>query len=561
MSCTNTAQAGQSALNNKVTGIGTPDPAIYGVDTVTVSGAQFEIGVPGTILVAGYSLGLLNLGVNNIPAVVNLTIAGSHTTEGTAVFSTGPGPDGVLLDNPLTPGDEEADNTPGPDGFGLSVLGTTTISDPTPAVKNSGDETATPLAISATIPTSTWTPSDGADIQFTLASSDTTALVGPGGVIAVTFSCVPGTPGPAGCELLPPVTPPAPPNCNTVIPLAAPVVFDTVDVQAPPTAPVCTNESTSVGVTQSQPINLTDNCTDVNQDIDLSTFVLETPGPGEGTITGSNGVYTYTAPANDPGAPVTLNFHVDDEDPATATSNDGVLSITVLANSCTAPQTSDPNGVPGSGDETTGPCSLTEIVVQPVVGTTMSLSKDAGLVMMSPVILNGQAQASTGSLQNLTVNNARGTSAGWTLSGFVTDLGAPGSPTMTLPTGQTISVCSSAGALGAPGIPAHRLCIPGDNMGWTPTASIAHNIIFGDVAQVSPGSSDASGASDWLSQLVAAGSAGKDGIGGLQEQNVLCSSPTDHSGGTFACDAALYLGVPASAGAGTYTGGLVLTLL
>jgi len=51
------------------------------------------------------------------------------------------------------------------------------------------------------------------------------------------------------------------------------------------------------------------------------------------------------------------------------------------------------------------------------------------------------------------------------------------------------------------------------------------------------------------------------GIGGLQTQNTLCSAPVNQSGGTFRCNAALWLGVPASAGAGTYTGGLVLTLV
>jgi hypothetical protein len=163
-------------------------------------------------------------------------------------------------------------------------------------------------------------------------------------------------------------------------------------------------------------------------------------------------------------------------------------------------------------------------------------------------------------LQDLTVTNARGSAAPWTLSGFVTDLGASGSPTLTLPTGQSVPVCSAAGSLGTV-TAATRLCLPGDNMGWKPTASVAHNVIFGDVAQVSPGTADAVDATDWLAQLVAAGTAGVNGIGGLQESNVLCSSPADHSGGTFACDASLFLGVPASAGAGTYTGGLVLTLL
>lgn len=512
MSCTNTAQAGTSALPNTVTGLATPNPATIG-NTLTLAGATFGIDVPPTVLLAGYGLGLLTIGVNNIPADVVVSLSASNTSEGTQALPT------------------------------VSVLGVTTITDPTPANKTSGDESATPLAVSATLPTTTWTTTGG-NAAFSIASSSTTALVGPGGVIAVTFSCVPGTPSPAGCQLLPPPPPGSPPNCSGTTSVPA-VPFDTVTVVAPPTAPVCTNETTSVGVTQSVPINLVDNCTDVNGNIDLTTFTLSAPSAG--SVTGSNGVYTYTAPASDPGAPVTMTFTVADS--GGLVSNIGTLSITILANSC---------------DATAASCSLTEIVVQPVIGTTMTLDKVAGLVVMSPVVLNGQAQVSNGTLQDLTVTNARGTAAGWTLSGFVTDLGAPGSPTITLPTGQTIAACSNAGslsgALGGGNVP-DRLCIPGDNMGWSPTAAIAHNVIAGDVAQVAAGPADAASGADWLSQLVAAGATGVNGIGGLSEVNVLCSSPLNHSGGTFACDASLFLGVPASAGAGTYTGGLVLTLL
>jgi hypothetical protein len=504
-SCTNTAQAGTSALAITVSGEGTPDPITLGTGDITLSGATFGIDVPPTVLLAGYGLGLLTVGTNNIPANVSVTLLGSNTSQ----VSQAVGP--------------------------LAVVGVTTITDPTPADKTSGDESATPLAVSAPIPDTTWTPTGGA-VALSLGNSSTTALVGPGGIIAVTFSCTPGTPGPVGCGALPL------PACTTTIPTPA-APFSTTTVVAPPTAPVCTNEATSVGVTQSVPINLVDNCTDVNGNIDLSTFTLETPGATEGSFTGSNGVYNYTAPANDPGAAVTLDFTVTDA--GGLVSNTGVLTITILANSC---------------DATAASCSLTEIVVQPVVGTTMTLAKTAGLVVMSPVVLNGQAQASTGSLQDLTVTNARGTAAPWTLSGFVTDLGAPGSPTITLPTGQTVAACSAAGSFGTSSA-AHRLCIPGDNMGWNPVASIAHNVIFGDVAQVVAGPSDAADAAAWLASLVTGGAAGVDGIGGLQENNVLCSSPVDHSGGTFACDASLFLGVPASAGAGTYTGGLVLTLL
>jgi hypothetical protein len=508
-SCTNNAQPGTSALPITLSGTATPNPAILGSGDITLAGATFGIDVPSATLLAGSGHGLLTTGVTNIPANVTLTLLGSNTSLGSQT---------------LPP---------------MSVTGTTTISDPSPDNKTSGDETATPLTVTANVPTTTWTPTGG-PVALSLGNSSTSALVA-GGIITVTFACVPGVPSPAGCG-------PAPLTaCTGTTPVPA-LPFDTVTVTAPPTAPVCTNESTSVGVTQSVPINLVDNCTDVNGDIDLTTFTVGTPAVG--SLTGSDGVYTYTAPATDPGAPLVLNVTVSDA--GGLVSNTATLTITILANSC---------------DATAASCSLTEIVVQPVVGTTMTLDKDAGLVVMSPVVLNGQAQASSGTLQNLKVTNARGTAAGWTLSGFVTDLGAPGGPTITLPPsagGNTIPACSNAGSLGGAlggGNVANRLCIPGDNMGWLPAASIAHNVIAGDVAQVTPGDGDATTAANWLSLLVAAGAAGVDGIGGLQENNILCSSPTDHSGGTFACDASLFLGVPASAGAGTYTGGLVLTLL
>jgi hypothetical protein len=200
---------------------------------------------------------------------------------------------------------------------------------------------------------------------------------------------------------------------------------------------------------------------------------------------------------------------------------------------------------------------LTEIVVQPVVGTTLTMDKADGVVLMSTVVLNGQPQASSGSLQDLTVINARGTAAAWNVTGYVTDIGAPGAPTIEPIPGIVVPTCSLAGGGGSP----HRLCIPGDNMAWQPSAAILHDIIFGDVAQVNAGTAHATDAANWLSQLIAAGATGVDGLGGLLEQNLLCGSPAEHSGGTFGCDANLFLGVPASAGAGTYTGGLVLTLV
>jgi len=165
-SCTNTAQSGTTALSITVSGAATGTVAAG--STVTLAGATFGIGVPGSVLLAGYGLGLLTAGANSIPADVTVTILGTGT--------------------------QQASQTLPPQ----SVTGTTTITDPTPANKTSGDETATPLAVSTSLPTTTWTATGG-ELSLRLGVSSTTAKVGPGGIIAVTFSCTPGTPTPAGC--------------------------------------------------------------------------------------------------------------------------------------------------------------------------------------------------------------------------------------------------------------------------------------------------------------------------------------------------------------------------
>jgi hypothetical protein len=245
-------------------------------------------------------------------------------------------------------------------------------------------------------------------------------------------------------------------------------------------------------------------------------------------------------------------------------SNSANISVSVLANQCNATTTS---------------CNLQEIVVVPVVGTTMTMDKVPGFVQLTPVALNGQAQVTTGAISAITVTNARGTAAGWSVTAYATDLGTASSPKFSPLPGVTVALCSSAGAGPFVAVPAvtgpigsDRNCIPGDNLGWTPAAVIAHSPIPGDVAKVVAGPASATGvgtqsdAQAWLARLIAASNTkdpgvGVDGLGGLGASvNTLCSAPVNQSGGTFTCTASLYLGVPASAGAGIYTGGLVITL-
>lgn len=250
-SCTNNAQAGTTALPITLSGTATPATAASG-DTITLAGATFGIDVPATVLVTGYRLGLLSAGANSIPAEVHLTLLGANTTQGSIALPA------------------------------LSVTGNTTISDPTPANKNSGDETATPLAVSASLPTTTWTASGG-NVAISLGDSTTTALVGPGGVISVTFSCTPGTPTPAGCG-------PAPlAACTGTNPVPA-APFTTVTVGGPGSSTTSTSTtSTTVG---SSTTTTTAGSSTTSTTSGSATTTTRAPSPTQTTLTGTGSYAT-----------------------------------------------------------------------------------------------------------------------------------------------------------------------------------------------------------------------------------------------------------------------------
>jgi len=54
----------------------------------TLTGITQSAAIPGAIFVAGYNLGLLQQGGNNIPANVNTKIEGTNTTQGTQTTNT-----------------------------------------------------------------------------------------------------------------------------------------------------------------------------------------------------------------------------------------------------------------------------------------------------------------------------------------------------------------------------------------------------------------------------------------------------------------------------------------
>ena len=547
--CQNNANGNWSDIAWTITGSASPNPQTLGAGTITLSGGTIVGEIPAAILVAGYNLGVLTVGSNAIPTKIWVARSATNVDTGSGTKGTLTKVDVLDLPTQLSTTITDPDGVPGGTGPG------------------GADETATPIAVNQPLPNWTVTPLGG-NVDFKQAApgaigplpigagNANTATTGSiftqsvvaGGLIKVNFDCQPG----ASTTAVPPAT------TNSFTAAASISPFETGVVVAPPTAPVCTNESLSVGVGQSATVDLTDNCTDVNEAQGGGspfTYNVGAVSSGSLTPTATAGIYTYAAPAQDPGAPVTISFTATDS--TALESNSATITATILANTC---------------DATTASCNLTQIVVQPVVGTTMKLDKVPGVVVMSPVVLNGQEQVSTGALKAITVTNARGTAAAWSVTAYATDLGAAGAPTFSPLPGVTVALCSNAGAgpfIANPQLAAtvasDRLCIPGDNLGWTPSAAITHNDIPGDVAEVTAGAASAPTPADWLAALVTAGNTndpglGVDGLGGLLGSKTLCSAPVNHSGGTFTCNASLYLGVPASAGAGQYTGGIVLTL-
>ncbi len=494
--CLSNATGTYSDLPVTLSGDGSPNPASLGVDTVTLSNQSLQVNVPGDLFVAGYNLGLLVQGVNNIPADANVNIDASNTVEGSSTEA-------------------------------VSTVAQTTITDPD-GIPGNGDESATPLAVNLPLTDTTWTPTGG-DIVYTQGGFVVDALVA-GGIITVTLSCESGTSSIDGTTFTP----------------AVPAPFETVTVIAPPTAPTCSDANEAVGAGQGAVVDPATLCSDVNGNVVYDdTTVAVTTAPTAGTATvNPDGTISYS---NTDTAATADSFQFTVTDDTALTSAPATVNVSILGNLC---------------DATAGACQLTQIISVEVIGTTLSMEQAGQFVQLTDVVLNGAPQVATGAIQPVVVTNARGDAAAWNVTGYATDIGAPGGPTFDLDqNGDGVpdtTVPDCGWIAGSP----DRLCIPGDNLGWGPSAQITHDQIPGDVAAVNAGPANAADAADWLSQLIAEGAAGNGGgIGGLLEQNLLCGAPVNQSGGTFQCDAALYLGVPASAGAATYSGGLVLTLL
>ena len=345
--------------------------------------------------------------------------------------------------------------------------------------------------------------------------------------------------------------------------------------------------------------------------IDPSTSTVTT-NPAHGTITGTAPTFTYhsttgttattdsfvvsgatascpaatggpcASPATAQGPPITVNVtltvapsHSQACDattgagttgtpPAGSCSIDQVLTVPLTAGDLTMSE----NGTPVGGPQNPPLTPAGDVAGAGGLVTLINGTVAGGSCTATPAKITGQPIDVCGNIAPVTVVNARGTAANWTLSGQVTDFVDPvlGVSPATNPC-DTIATYSSH-------------CIPGGNLGWTPAAAVAHDIVPGDVAAVTAGSpvgiAPASPVVPHQAPVPATGAlTGKNTqadpvaelapIGGLHNGiQTLCSTASNTSGGTFDCGAAVQLWIPASAAlpqAPGYEAILTLTLL
>ena len=365
------------------------------------------------------------------------------------------------------------------------------------------------------------------------------------------------------------------PANGSFTPATSAAVLASTTVIAPPTAPVCANPglAPSVPAGQSVTLDFTTLCTDVNGNntivwnsigfgfgnpasptICIPAVQLATTGSavctiGTGTLTPqiTAGVFTgqFTYANTDTSATQELfGFTVGDNSCANPADPSAFVAYNPVANGPTGCPTGMTQRRSGQSIQTvtvlqgecqvqTTSCDVTQIVQVSVAAGTPGLSMKASTsaaVQLTDLTLNGDYQIASGNLNTMTVKNLRGSSAGWSVVGQASDLKASG----------FTGACPN------------RLCIPATNLSWQPAVSLVPATrIPGDVAAIVAGSSG-SATTPWTTGLGASATP--------SATSTLCSSATGVSGGTFTCSAPLKLGVPASAGAGAYTGTIVLTL-
>jgi hypothetical protein len=298
--CTNSVTANNTEVDTNTVGDAPPGP-VTGGDTISLTGIQQQVGVPGAVFVAGYNLGLLHTGANTVPVSLSTVIEATNTTQGQQTTPTvgGSPPNG-------------------------SVTVTTTITDPD-GTPGTGDETATPATGTASYPDMTWTALATGDIDFRQQSIATappgignnTLLINAlvGGVFNVQFRCAPGT-----------VTPPDPGTITLIDP--APIFASTAEL--PPVADAGVDQTVFFGA----PVQLDGTGSDDPNGDPLTYAWTQTAGQGVTLSDAASPTPTFTAPTSPAALAFDLEVCEDDADPVCDTDS---VTITVAARPVAAP--------------------------------------------------------------------------------------------------------------------------------------------------------------------------------------------------------------------------------
>jgi hypothetical protein len=237
-----------SVINSATSPAGPVSPG----DTVPLTNITTQMSIPGAIFVAGYNLGLLTKGVNNIPGHISQVIDGANTTQGSQSTNT--------VDSVLT----------------------TTITDPD-GTASTGDETASDASTLVNFADMSWTAGTGGPIAFaehndkTLTGSSGGGLIAiadlAGGIIKVQFHCTAGSV--AGSNPGTPTFADAPAFATTA---------------AGNHAPVCSAGTVTVPHATRVTVNLS--CTDADAGQTLTRTIVTNPAHGTlGAVSG--GTVTY----------------------------------------------------------------------------------------------------------------------------------------------------------------------------------------------------------------------------------------------------------------------------
>ena len=260
--------------------------------SVTLSGLGLDMTVPSAVFLAGYSLGILHVGTNVIPATVQAVIDGTNTVEGSQ-----------------------------PTNVVTSTI-TTTITDPD-GIPGGTDDTATPGAASVTFNNQTWTAGSSGTMNFAEHNDPAIGPTNGGGIIAIAqlfagvqFHCTTGTV--AGSNPGTPSLTSAPTITST--PIAAALAANAgADQTVAPGDPVTLHGSASGGATP------------------YTYAWTQTGGSPTVTLTGANTTTpSFTAPSPATTTAYTFQLQVTDN-AATIATDSVVVNVSVAPAACTDP--------------------------------------------------------------------------------------------------------------------------------------------------------------------------------------------------------------------------------